>query len=88
VPESIDWPPQHQAWPRSRRRFLLIIAVLAGIFFGGPPAVSYYVARGQSGKFQRLAFERSTSVAAALHGALLVTAIVIFPSSPSNSSAA
>jgi len=43
VPESIDWPPPHQARPRSRRRFLLILAVLAGIFFGGRAALSYYV---------------------------------------------
>ena len=43
MPESIDWPPPHQARPRSRRRFLLILAVLAGIFFGGRAALSYYV---------------------------------------------
>ncbi len=42
MPESIDWPPPHP--PRSRRRsFLLILAVLAGIFFGGRTALSYYV---------------------------------------------
>jgi hypothetical protein len=29
--------------PRRRRRFLLILAVLAGIFFGGRTALSYYV---------------------------------------------
>ena len=41
MPESIDWPPPHR--PRHRRRFLLILAVLAGIFFGGRTALSYYV---------------------------------------------
>jgi uncharacterized protein len=43
VPESIDWPPPDPARPRSRRRFLLILAVLAGIFFCGRAALSYYV---------------------------------------------
>ena len=41
--ESIDWPTTHPARPRRRRRFLLILAVLAGIFFGGRTALSYYV---------------------------------------------
>src|SRR3977135_3401435 len=42
MPESIDWPRMHP--PRHRRRFfLLILAVLAGIFFGGRAALSYYV---------------------------------------------
>src|ERR1019366_7360747 len=42
MPESIDWPPPHP--PRRRRgRFLLILAVLAGIVFGGRTALSYYV---------------------------------------------
>src|ERR1035437_3857812 len=41
MPESIDWPPPHR--PRHRRRFLLIMAVLAGIVFGGRTALSYYV---------------------------------------------
>ena len=41
MPESIDWPPTHP--PRRRRRFLLIFAILAGIFFGGRTALSYYV---------------------------------------------
>jgi uncharacterized membrane protein (UPF0182 family) len=41
MPESIDWPPAHA--PRRRRRFLLILAVLAGIVFGGRTAFSYYV---------------------------------------------
>jgi uncharacterized membrane protein (UPF0182 family) len=41
VPESIDWQPPRQA--RFRRRFLLILAALAGIFFGGRAALSYYV---------------------------------------------
>ncbi len=43
MPESIDWPPPHQARPRRRRRFLLILAVLAGIVFGGRTALSYCV---------------------------------------------
>ncbi len=43
MPESIDWPTTHPARPRRRRRFLLILAVLAGIFFGGRTALSYYV---------------------------------------------
>ena len=29
--ESIERPPLHQARPRSRRRFLLILAIVAGI---------------------------------------------------------
>src|SRR5258707_1247191 len=42
MPESIDWPRMHPT--RGRRRFfLLILAVLAGIFFGGRAALSYYV---------------------------------------------
>jgi uncharacterized membrane protein (UPF0182 family) len=45
MPESIDWPPTHPRTqpPRRPRRFLLILAVLAGIFFGGRSALSYYV---------------------------------------------
>ena len=45
MPESIDWPPTHPRThpPRRRRRFLLILAVFAGIFFGGRTALSYYV---------------------------------------------
>ncbi len=41
MPESIDWPPPHL--PRRRRRFLLIVAVLVGIAFGGRSALSYYM---------------------------------------------
>jgi len=41
MPESIDWPPRHA--PRRRRSLLLILAVLAGIFFSGRTALSYYV---------------------------------------------
>ena len=41
MPESIDWPRPHP--PRRRRRFLLIMAVLAGIVLGGRSALSYYV---------------------------------------------
>src|SRR5438477_7138830 len=40
MPESIDWPRMH---PPRRRRFLLILAVLAGIFFGARTALSYYM---------------------------------------------
>jgi uncharacterized protein len=45
MPESIDWPPTHPRThpPRRRRRFFLILAVFAGIFFGGRTALSYYV---------------------------------------------
>ncbi len=43
MPESIDWPPPHQARPRRRRRFLLILAVLVGIVFAVRTALSYYV---------------------------------------------
>src|SRR5712692_5092701 len=43
MPESIAWPPPHPARPRRRRRFLLILALLAGIVFGGRTALSYYV---------------------------------------------
>src|SRR3984893_1037673 len=39
--ESIDWPQTHP--PRRRRSFLLILAVLAGIVFGGRTALSYCV---------------------------------------------
>jgi uncharacterized membrane protein (UPF0182 family) len=41
MPESIDWPRTRP--PRSRRRFLLILAALAIIFFGARSALSYYV---------------------------------------------
>jgi len=41
MPESIDWPRTHP--PRRRRRFVLIVAVLAGVVFGGRTALSYYV---------------------------------------------
>src|ERR1700737_1638176 len=41
MPESIDWPRTRPPW--RRRRFLLILAVLAGIVFGGRTALSYYV---------------------------------------------
>jgi hypothetical protein len=42
MPESIDWPRMHPPRPR-RRFFLLILAVLAVIVFGGRTALSYYV---------------------------------------------
>jgi uncharacterized membrane protein (UPF0182 family) len=41
MPESIDWPRTHP--PGRRFRFLLILAVLAGIVFGVRTALSYYV---------------------------------------------
>jgi uncharacterized membrane protein (UPF0182 family) len=46
--ESIDWPPRnwppkHTERPRHRRRFLLILVVIAVIIFGGRIALSYYV---------------------------------------------
>ena len=41
MPESIEWPRTHP--PRRRLHFLLILAVLAGIPFGGRTALSYYV---------------------------------------------
>src|SRR5437867_1940570 len=41
MPESIDWPRMHP--PRRRRRFLLILAVLGVILFGGRTALSYYI---------------------------------------------
>ena len=43
MPESIDWPPPHQARPRSRRRVLVLLAILVGIVFGGRTGLSYYV---------------------------------------------
>src|SRR6266849_5121780 len=42
MPESIDWP-RIQSPRRPRRFLLLILAVLAVIFFGGRTALSYYV---------------------------------------------
>jgi uncharacterized membrane protein (UPF0182 family) len=38
--ESIDWPSTP---PRRRRRLFLILAVLAGVLFGGRTVLSYYV---------------------------------------------
>src|ERR1700681_2229299 len=42
MPESIDWPATHPTRHR-RRRFLGLLVVFAGIFFGGRTALSYYV---------------------------------------------
>src|SRR6202790_2958033 len=42
MPESIDWPPTHPTRHR-RRRFLVLLVVFAGIFFGGRTALSYFV---------------------------------------------
>jgi uncharacterized membrane protein (UPF0182 family) len=41
MPDSIDWPRAHPL--RRRRRLVLILAVLAGVFFGSRTALSYYV---------------------------------------------
>jgi uncharacterized protein len=41
MPESIDWPRTRP--PRHRRRFLLIIVILLGIFLGGRTVLSYYM---------------------------------------------
>jgi uncharacterized membrane protein (UPF0182 family) len=41
MPESIDWPRTQP--PRHRRRFLLILAVLAGILFAARTTLWYYV---------------------------------------------
>src|SRR5262249_15480966 len=41
MPESIDWPRTRP--PRHRRRFLLTIVVLLGIFLGGQTSLSYYM---------------------------------------------
>jgi uncharacterized protein len=44
MPESIDWPSTHpRTHPPRRRRFLLLVAIFAGVFFGGRAALSYYV---------------------------------------------
>ena len=42
MPQSIDWPRMHPSQPR-RRRFVLILVVLAVIFFGGRAVLSYCV---------------------------------------------
>ncbi len=41
MPESIDWPRTNP--PKRLRRFFLIIAVLASIFFASWTSLSYYV---------------------------------------------
>jgi hypothetical protein len=41
MPESIDWPRMRPS--RHRRRFLLILVILAAIVFGGRAALSFYV---------------------------------------------
>src|SRR6266576_2390501 len=43
MPESMDWPRMRSPHRGRRRRFLLVAAVLAGIFFGSRTALSYYV---------------------------------------------
>ena len=42
MPQSVDWPRIGRSQPR-RRPFVLIVVVLAVIFFGGRTALSYYV---------------------------------------------
>ncbi|MGB6472539.1 MAG: UPF0182 family protein [Candidatus Sulfotelmatobacter sp.] len=42
MPQSIDWPRLRPSQPR-HSRFVLILVVLAVIFFGGRAALSYYV---------------------------------------------
>src|SRR5579864_6213404 len=42
MPQSVDWPRIGRSQPR-RRPFVLILIVLAVIFFGGRTALSYYV---------------------------------------------
>ena len=42
MPQSVDWPRIGRSQPR-RRPFVLILVVLAVIFFGGRTALSYYV---------------------------------------------
>ncbi len=42
MPQSLDWPRTGRSQPR-RRPFVLILIVLAVIFFGGRTALSYYV---------------------------------------------
>jgi uncharacterized membrane protein (UPF0182 family) len=44
MPESIDWPPNHpRTNPPRRRRFFLILAVFAALYFGTRTSLSYYV---------------------------------------------
>src|SRR5246500_2098225 len=43
MPETIDWPPTRQGRPRSRRRLVLLLVVIAIVFFGSRTALSYYV---------------------------------------------
>jgi uncharacterized protein len=43
MPESMDWPRTLPSQPSRRRRFVLVLVVLAVIFFSGRAALSYYV---------------------------------------------
>jgi uncharacterized membrane protein (UPF0182 family) len=43
MPPSIDWPRMAPSQPRRNRTFVLILVVLAVIFFGGRTVLSYYV---------------------------------------------
>src|SRR5271154_5267661 len=96
MPESIDWPPPHPARPRRRRRFLLILAVLAGILFAARTTLSYYVdvlwfeSLGYGGVFWKtlgLQWEIFTAFAAAtfliLYGSFLALKRAHLPDLPS-----
>jgi hypothetical protein len=41
--QSIDWPRPNLGRPRRRRRFLILLAIFAGLFFGARTALSYCV---------------------------------------------
>src|SRR5580704_13217734 len=43
MPGFLEWPAPQTGRPGHRRRFLLILIVLAIIFFGGRTSLSYYV---------------------------------------------
>ena len=43
MPGFLEWPAPQTGRPAHRRRFLLILIVLAVIFFGGRTSLSYYV---------------------------------------------
>src|SRR5215472_9771722 len=43
MPQSIDWPRMAPSEPRRRRSFVLILVVLAVVFFLGRTVLSYYV---------------------------------------------
>ena len=43
MPETIDWPPKTDRPRPGRRTLLILIALLALVFFGGRTAISYWV---------------------------------------------